>query len=67
MFGKLKKLRGRSLAEIKDRGRQTASVLAERFGVSAQTRIPRDEKFAAMFDLDGKAWSAETVLQIATS
>lgn len=33
MISKLKKLRGRSLAELVDRGRQAAAVLAERAGI----------------------------------
>ena len=61
MLQKLKKLKGKSFAEIADRGRQSANVLAERLGVSPQTNIPSDEKFFTLFDLDGKV-SARSIL-----
>lgn len=60
MFEKLKKLKGRSFAEIADRCRQNANVLAERFGTSPQTRVPSDEEFFRMFDLHGEL-SAESL------
>ena len=61
MFEKLKKLKGRSFAEIADRGRQNANVLAERFGASSQTMVPSDETFFRLFDL-GREVSAESLL-----
>lgn len=63
MFEKLKKLRGRSFAEIADRGRQRVSVLAERVGASSQTRVPSDEKFFRLFDLGAQKISAEGLLE----
>ncbi len=62
MLGKLKKLKGRSFAEIKDRGRQSASVLAERFAVAPHARIPSDERFFRLLNIDGKNISGETLL-----
>jgi hypothetical protein len=44
MIGKLKKLRGKGLAEIADRGRQSAHVLAERVGLSDQARLPDENR-----------------------
>jgi hypothetical protein len=50
---KLKKLRGRSLDELRVRGSQSLSALAERRGFSAQTRVPTDAAFFKQIDLDG--------------
>lgn len=49
MLGKLKKLKGKSFAELKDRGRQAASAYAERAGFSRQAVLPSDEALLAMF------------------
>ncbi len=48
MIGKLKKLKGRSFAEIIDRGCQRASVIAERLSLSSQTKLPSDAKFFSL-------------------
>jgi hypothetical protein len=48
MIGKLRKLKGRSFAEIIDRGRQRAAILAERLGLSSQTKLPSDAKFFSL-------------------
>ena len=45
MLGKLKKLKGRSLEELRERGRQGANIFAERFGVSSQIKLPTDAQF----------------------
>lgn len=50
MISKLKKLTGRSLAELADRGRQKAAVLAERAGRSSDLRLPDDGAFLRLFD-----------------
>src|SRR5918912_2639624 len=42
---KLKKLRGRNLAELRVRGAQTLAAYAERTGLSARTRVPPDGEF----------------------
>lgn len=47
MFRKLKKLKGRTLGEIKSRGRQTASVAAERFGISSRIKLLTDSELLA--------------------
>jgi hypothetical protein len=52
MISKLKKLKGRSLAEIAERGRQKAVILAERAGASADLKMPSDRAFFGLF---GKA------------
>jgi len=63
MLGKLKKLKGRSLAELKDRGRQGANIFAERCGVSSQIKLPTDEQLFQKFDLPDKIVSAETLFE----
>jgi Heparinase II/III-like protein/Heparinase II/III N-terminus len=50
---KLKKLRGRSLEELRVRGWQEASALAEQAGVSNLTRLPEDGPFFQLFE-DGR-------------
>ena len=62
MIGKLKKLKGKSLDEFKERGRQGASIFAERFGVSSQIRLPTDEKLFQKLDLGQQKVSAEIIL-----
>ena len=62
MIGKLIKLKGRSFAEIKERGRQKASIITERLGLSMATRIPSDEKFFDLFDLKAEKVSGEALL-----
>ncbi len=63
MLGKLKKLKGRSLAELKDRGRQGANIFAERCGVSPQIKLPTDEQLFQKFDLPDKIVSAESLFE----
>ena len=53
MISGLKKLKGRSLAEFTDRGRQTVSSLAERVGVSKDLRLPDDRTFLGLFEAEG--------------
>ncbi|MGB7210832.1 MAG: heparinase II/III family protein, partial [Pyrinomonadaceae bacterium] len=48
MIGKLRKLKGRSFAEIIDRGRQSASVIAERLGASSLTKLLSDARFFSL-------------------
>ncbi|HEX8475838.1 MAG TPA: alginate lyase family protein [Pyrinomonadaceae bacterium] len=50
MWSKLKKLRGRSLDEVRVRGRQSAAAFAERRSWSSQTRVPSDAEFFKLFD-----------------
>lgn len=63
MLGKLKKLRGRSLPEFKERGRQSANMFAERFGISSQVKLPVDAKLFQKFDLGGEEITAELLFQ----
>ncbi|MCA1816662.1 MAG: heparinase II/III family protein [Acidobacteria bacterium] len=49
---KLRKLRGRSLAELRVRGAQALAAFAERRGFSAQTRLATDAEFFKQIDLD---------------
>ena len=58
MLSKLKKLKGRSLAEVKDRGRQSANVWAERLHLSRQARMPSDAEFFAKMSLPEAAKNA---------
>ncbi|MDT7603944.1 MAG: hypothetical protein QOF61_1941 [Acidobacteriota bacterium] len=51
-INKLKKLRGRSLDELRVRGAQALCALGERHGWSAQTRLPTDSGFFNILDLD---------------
>ena len=44
-LAKLKKLRGRSLDELRTRGAQLAACLAERAGLTADARLPGDAEF----------------------
>ena len=49
-LNKLKKLKGRGLAELRVRGGQTLAAYAERSGWSSQTREPSDDALFAMLD-----------------
>ncbi len=49
MIAKLKKLRGRSFAELAVRGGQKAAAIAERAGVSADAKLPGDAPFLRLF------------------
>ncbi len=49
MISKLRKLRGRSLGELVDRGRRKALDLSERAGVSSTLTLPTDETFLRQF------------------
>ncbi|MFL6229573.1 MAG: alginate lyase family protein [Pyrinomonadaceae bacterium] len=59
----LKKLRGRSTAELRVRGAQALSARAERAGLSSQSRVPEDRAF---FRLLSPAHSERTPLTAAT-
>jgi hypothetical protein len=64
-FGKLKKLKGRSLGELRVRSAQALAAGAERCGLSAQTRLPRDAAFFKLLDpsrLGSEPPSAEGLL-----
>lgn len=56
MISKLKKFKGRSFAELTERGRQKALTLAERFGGSGDLEVPNDTAFVRLF---GNAADAE--------
>lgn len=49
MISKLRKLKGRSFAELADRGRQKVSALAERAGVSSDLKMLADDEFLRVF------------------
>ncbi len=63
MLGKLKKIKGRSFAELGERAVQGANIFAERFGVSSQIKLPTDARLFKKFDLQGKIVSAETLFE----
>lgn len=63
---KLKKLRGRSLEELRVRGAQAAAAYGERLGLSAQSRLPDDAAFFKMLDrsqLGSGEVTAESLLE----
>ncbi|MBA3806301.1 MAG: hypothetical protein H0X14_11390, partial [Acidobacteria bacterium] len=47
---KLGKLRGRSLAELRQRGAQFLAASGERYGVSSRARLPADAEFFKMLE-----------------
>jgi uncharacterized heparinase superfamily protein len=49
-LNKLKKLRRSGVAELRVRGSQAVSARAERYGWSAQTRVPEGAAFRKLFD-----------------
>lgn len=49
MISKLKKLKGRGIAELADRGRQKAAAIAERAGAAPDLKMPSDETFFSLF------------------
>ncbi|PYS82031.1 MAG: hypothetical protein DMF67_14530 [Acidobacteria bacterium] len=64
-LGKLKKLRGRSLDELRVRSAQALAAGTERCGLSTQARLPRDSDFFKLLDsmrLGGEPLSAEGLL-----
>lgn len=63
MLEKLKKIKGRNLAELKERGLQGANVFAERVGASSQTKLPSDEKLLEKFNLIEKIVTIESLLK----
>jgi hypothetical protein len=50
MIKVLRKLKGRSLTELRVRGGQAAACLAERAGLSADARVPGDDAFYHLLD-----------------
>src|SRR5947209_6687989 len=50
VLSKLRKLRGRSAAELRVRGAQAWHVQTERLGLSAQTRLVNDQNFFRLLD-----------------
>ena len=48
----LSKLRGRSLDELRVRGRQFLQTRAELHGISKLDRVPSDEQFRELLSLD---------------
>src|SRR5256714_23517 len=62
---KLKKLRGRSLDELRVRSAQALAAGKERYGLSTQARLPRDSNFFRLLDqkqLGSEPLSAEGLL-----
>ncbi|HEX8130456.1 MAG TPA: alginate lyase family protein [Pyrinomonadaceae bacterium] len=51
MIKVLRKLKGRSLTELRVRGMQAAAGLAERAGLSASARVPADATFFRLLDV----------------
>ncbi|MBD0326921.1 MAG: hypothetical protein ICV68_10840, partial [Pyrinomonadaceae bacterium] len=65
MIKLLRKLKGRSLTELRVRGAQAAASFAERARLSAQTRVPKDSSFFALLDasrFEATPLSAEVLL-----
>jgi hypothetical protein len=64
MIKALRKLKGRSLTELRVRGRQAAACLAEQHGLSPQARIPADAAFFRLLDpaLSGGARASAAAL-----
>jgi hypothetical protein len=65
-LSKLKKLKGRSRAELRVRGAQALFVYAERYGLSPQVRVPSDAKLFELLDtacFSSSSLSAESVLE----
>lgn len=50
MISKVRKLKGRSLPELVDRGRQSLGALAERAGASRHLKLPDDSYFCRTFE-----------------
>jgi hypothetical protein len=66
MIKVLRKLKGRSLTELRVRGRQAAACLAEQYGLSSQARIPADAAFFRLLDpalTGGRRVSAAELLE----
>jgi len=63
MLEKFKKIKGGSLAEFRERGRQGANIIAERFNVSSQIKLPTDAQLSKKFDLHGEIVSAENLFE----
>lgn len=63
MLAQLKKLKGRNLAELSERGRQAAYAFAERSGLSWQGLIPTDTAFLAGAPIDGRPASPHDLLE----
>lgn len=64
-LAKLKKLKGRSLDELRVRSAQALAAGTERCGLSTQARLPRDSDFFKLLDsrrLGGELLSAEGLL-----
>lgn len=49
----IRKLKGRGLDELRERGAQKAAALAERRGWSALARLPNDAEFSRLMDASG--------------
>ena len=52
MISSLIKIKGRSFKELTDRGRQSVSTLAERFGVSKRQQLLDGTSLIALFDIE---------------
>lgn len=62
---KLRKLKGRSLTELRVRGAQAALACAEQSGLSTRARVPGDAPFFRLIDatqLDSKTVTAQSLL-----
>lgn len=51
------------MPEFKERGRQSANMFAERFGISSQVKLPVGAKLFQKFDLAGEKVSAEILFR----
>ncbi|MBA2620617.1 MAG: alginate lyase family protein [Acidobacteria bacterium] len=63
MLRKFKKIKDRSFAEFKMRAQQGTNIFAERYGVSAQIKLPTDAQLFKKFNLKGKEVSAESLFK----
>ncbi|MBV9925935.1 MAG: alginate lyase family protein [Acidobacteria bacterium] len=58
----IRKLKGRGLGELRERGAQKAAALAERRGWSALARLPGDAEFFRLLDGEGETLDASALL-----
>ncbi len=57
------KLKGRSLAEFRERARQGANIVAERFGLSSRAKLPPDADLFRRFSFSEESSSAANLFE----
>src|SRR5215207_3974361 len=66
MLKSLRKLKGRSLGEVRDRTRYQAETTLEKLGLSAKAKLPSTEALLKEFGLDGSVSDRELSDQLLT-